>query len=121
VKIRSVQTAQLLGRFDVAVAVFQAGFGFVDPYLARRPLGDRSTAWEALGMSSMCVVENGLALDDALVNAVEVNIGWREHCDAAVVMLVVVPVEEVGAETARVFDFAEAIGEAGPVLECLEV
>jgi len=49
------------------------------------------------------------------------DIGRREHGEAGVMVVEVVPVEEVAAEGARVLHGAEALGKVRPVLECLEL
>src|SRR4051812_18615798 len=56
---------------------------------ARRPVG------EALWMRAVCGVERGLAYSGDLGDAAVEDIGWCEQGEARVVMLVVVPGEEV--------------------------
>ena len=50
-----------------------------------------------------------------------VHVVRREQAEPDVVVLGVVPGEEVAAEAARVLERAEAVGEVGPVLQRLEL
>jgi len=62
-----------------------------------------------------------VAFFNFLLCASEVHIGWSQHADAGVMVLVVVPVEELGAEAACVLDATKTLWEGGPVLQCLEL
>ena len=68
----------------------------------------------------MCGGEHGGASFDALLGAAVVHVGRPVEADAAVVVLVVIPGEEVDAVRAGVLDAAEALGKTGAVLEGLE-
>ena len=65
------------------------------------------------------VEDGGTALAQLRGEAV-VDIVRRAEPDAAVVVIAVVPVEEVAAVGPRVLDVHEAVGEVGAVFECLE-
>jgi hypothetical protein len=76
---------------------------------------------EALRVRSMRGDEAKRAfLAELLSTAVVDIVGGVEPDAAVVVMLAVVPGEEVDAVRARAFDAAEALGKVGPVLEGLE-
>ena len=65
---------------------------------------------EALRMSGVGLVESSLALLDHLAVITAVDDRRREHGDAAVYVLVVVPVEESSAELEARVEAGEAIG-----------
>ena len=71
---------------------------------------------EFVGGSQRCVSESEPLVDQPMVDVVR-----REHGQAAVVMLAVVPGEEVATETAGMLEAAEALRKVGPELERLEV
>ena len=72
---------------------------------------------EALRTGRGGPVADLLALGDALLDAVVVDIGWREHAERGGVVLVLAPVDEVRAGCTRILRAAEPLGEVGPVLE----
>jgi hypothetical protein len=76
---------------------------------------------EALGMGTVSVGEDGRAVGRPRVGEAVVDIVGRQHGEAAVMMVVVVPVDEVGAVMSRILGGTEAFGEAWAVLERLEV
>ena len=72
----------------------------------------------------MCGVrggENEGSRCDALIGEAVVDIVRGQKADAAVTVLVVVPVEERAAVGAAVLGGSEALGKVGPVLERLEL
>src|SRR5208282_1141208 len=94
--------------------------GLVDPDLVGQSGERGSSADEALGVCGEGGVEYlGTARErrggDAVVDVVR-----GAERERAVTMLAVVPVEETIAVRTCIFDAAEAVGEAGPVLERLE-
>ena len=81
----------------------------------------RATAHEAFWMQSTCTFEDSVTSCDDSVCTTVVDVGGRHHADAAVAVLVVVPVEEGAAECPAIFDRAKPVGETGVVLERLEL
>ncbi len=76
---------------------------------------------EAVGFGGVGVVEDGLAVGaDGVVVAV-VDAGWGVVADAGVAVVVVVVVEELVDEGSGVGEAGEAFGEAGCVLQRLEL
>ncbi len=66
-------------------------------------------------------IENGLSSGEEFFRLAVVN-GSRGHqLEAGVMMLVVVPREELLAETSGLFEGPEAVGEARPIFQCFEV
>jgi hypothetical protein len=65
--------------------------------------------------------ENDGTLRTASDREAAVHVVRRHETDAAMVVLDVVPAEEVDAESASVLDAAEAVGEIGPILQRLEL
>ncbi len=81
----------------------------------------RAAGGEAFGASGVGGVEDALSggMESCRLAVVD---GCRGHqADPGVVVLVVVPVEELAAEHSGVLDLVEMVGELGPVLERLEV
>lgn len=76
---------------------------------------------EALGVRPVGGVEHPLAGRLGLLGATEVDGREGHQGDPGVAVLVVVPAEEGAAEGARVLDRLEPGGEAGPVLEGVEL
>ena len=76
---------------------------------------------EAFGIAGIGRVENLLPLLDDLASPAVMQHLRGEQGDAAVMMLVVVPGEELLAKGAGIFDGAEALGEFRPVLEGFEL
>ena len=72
-------------------------------------------------MRTVCGVERGLAYGGDLGDAAVEDIGWSEQGEARMVMVVVVPGEEVLEPRACVERTGEATGIVGLVLERLEV
>lgn len=105
---------------------WHAGFpfgllGFVDPGLGRHGGRLRAVADGALGMLRVGGRERAASSGYTFGCAAARHVSRGEQTEAAVMMLEVVPVEEVPAEAACVLGHAEAVGEAGPALESLEV
>jgi hypothetical protein len=95
--------------------------GLVDPHRLRQLGRLRWLADEPLGMGGIGAVEHvGAGAGDGF-GATLVHIGWGEQRDPAVVVLVVIPAEEVLAEGAGVVDRAEPGGEGRVVFEGLEL
>ena len=72
-------------------------------------------------MRTVCGVERGLSYGGDLGDAAVEDIGWSEQGEARMVMVVVVPGEEVLEPRACVERTGEATGIVGLVLERLEV
>ena len=83
-------------------------------------MGFGDAAHEALRVHLVGGGEDGGAGIDALLRAAVVDVRRPMEADAAVVVLVVVPGEEVDAVGAGILDAAEALGKIGAVLEGLE-
>ena len=66
-------------------------------------------------------VEYGLARGQDRVRLPEVDYGRRQQAQAPVVMLVVLPMNELAAEVQGVLEAGEAVGELRPVLQRLEL
>src|SRR5690606_26028155 len=93
----------------------------VDPHGRRKGRCLWPLANEALRVPAVDPVEYGVAcVTDRFCLAVVDGRGGHES-DAAVTVIVVVPVEERSRERAAVFERAEAIGEFWAVLERLEL
>ena len=88
------------------------------PSLCRR---DRRLVDEALRVVAERLIERELASG---VDGIGLTVVYLVRChqtDAAMVVILVVPIEEVAAEASGVLDAAKALGELRLVLECLEV
>jgi hypothetical protein len=94
---------------------------WVDPNGRRRRKRHRQTRSEALWVRSVRGFEHPGTSSDALGGEPAVDVLRREHGDAAVAVLAVVPVEEGTAVRAGVLQGPKAIGEDGPVLQRLEL
>jgi len=94
---------------------------FVNPDGSGRLGWHGQAADEALGMRGEGDVEDLSTLCGALRDEPVVHVVGREEAEPSMMVLVVVPAEEILAVRATVFDAAESVGEIGPVLECLEV
>ena len=81
----------------------------------------RSAADEAFGMTQVGDIENGLPLGDKLGSLTVMNRGRRQQLQAGVMVLVVIPGEELQAETAGILDGAKAVGVLRAVLHGFEV
>ena len=66
-------------------------------------------------------VEDGLAFFPDGRSLAEVDHGGRQHTDAGMSMVVVIPGEESLAESVAVLKAAEAIGELGAILHGAEL
>ena len=94
---------------------------WVDPDLYGKRLELRCSANESFRVLRPCRSQNAFALlEDALGTAVMDVIGG-EHRNSAMTVLGVVPGEECPAERGRGGDVGEAPGEAGMVLQGLEL
>ena len=71
---------------------------------------------EAVRVGQVGGVENGLTLFTDGRSLAEVDHGGRQHADAGMAMVVVIPGEESLAEGVAVLKAAEAIGELGAIL-----
>jgi hypothetical protein len=76
---------------------------------------------KALGVGLEGLIEHDLASGVDLLGAAFVNAGGRHHPDAAVPVLVVVPVKVATAEAARILDGPESLGKARAVFQRLEL
>lgn len=72
-------------------------------------------------MRLKCHVESLLPFLQHLVRTAEVDIGWRQHGDALVSVVVVVPIEELTEELLCVAEVTEARWEVGLVFQSLEM
>lgn len=93
----------------------------VDPDGRRESRRRRRSAHEALGVELVRGVEAASALSAHEIDAAEVDVGGSHPAEPAVMVLVVIPVEESHAVIARVLDRSESVGVFGPVLDRLEV
>lgn len=75
----------------------------------------------SLGIRFEGGVQGCLSLNKTLLDTAVVYVGRREQLEPRVIVIVVVPVDEITGEPPRVFDFSEAIGEIGAVLHRFEV
>ncbi len=66
-------------------------------------------------------IERGLTRGVNGVGLAVVHLVRRHQADTGMVMVLVVPIEEVAAEASGILNAAEALGELRLVLECLEV
>ena len=99
----------------------RARLGGSDPDLGRRRGRRRTAGREPLGMGRIRRGEHGGALGHALRGQAEVHVVGREQPEAAVMMFGVVPGEEDVPVGPRILDRAEALREAGAVLQRLEL
>jgi len=76
---------------------------------------------EAFRVAIIGYVEHLLSVFDDLGGHAVMQRFRGEQGDAAVMMLAVVPSEELPAKGACVLDGAEAVGELGPILEGFEL
>src|SRR5580700_6156996 len=76
---------------------------------------------EALGVCTERLIEGELAGRMHGVDLSVVHLIRGHQTDPAMVMLLVVPVEEGSAETSGILDTTEAFGKARLILQCLEV
>ena len=85
----------------------------IDPNLLWERQGGWRFADEALRVGEVGGIEDGLALLEDRGRLAEVDPGGREHANAGVAMVVVVPGEETVAEGVAVLGAAEAVGKSG--------
>src|SRR5581483_868194 len=97
------------------------GFGRVDPHRLRKWLVLGRVTHEALRVLGVSGFEHALPLGDRLLRLAVVNGFRREHGDAAMTMLCVVPVEELAAEALGILLAAELLRKLRPVLKRLEL
>ncbi len=76
---------------------------------------------EAFGVGKVSGIQNTLAMSEDGWGLAMMKRGRREEADAGVVVLFVVPVEEVDGEGTGVLDRAEAGWEAWPILQGSEL
>ena len=93
----------------------------VDPDLRREFGGTGRAGHKAVGPGGVGGGEHILPLPDHLGRPAEVDLPGREQADPAMPVPGVVPREELAAEVLRLLDVAEAAGEAGVVLDRLEL
>ena len=96
-------------------------FRWVDPYLGGEVVGLGLLSLKAVWVGRKGLIEGGLASGmDSLCRAVVDAV--RGHvADAGVLVLVVVPAEELLTESACIGQATEACGEVGAVLQGLEL
>ena len=94
---------------------------FVDPDLGRGWRGQRRTIDEAFGVDDVGSVKNCLALLDDKRGLAMVKHRGSEQTDPGVMMILVVPAEEVDGKDSGVLDRSEAVGEAWPILQGAEL
>src|SRR3972149_10505900 len=95
--------------------------GRVDPYGCGRRSRLRRAPHEALRMYRVSRREDGAAPIEHRCGGPVMHRYRGEQCQARVVMLVVVPVEERDAKRACVLEAAKALGKLRPVFERLEL
>ena len=66
-------------------------------------------------------IQYGLAVGQDRFSLARVDHGWGEQAETGVAVLLVVPREELLAESAAVLDTAEAVGEIGAILQGSEL
>ena len=76
---------------------------------------------ESFRVSLVGSIENGLSVPEEFFRVAVVNGRGSHQLEAGVVMLVVVPREELLAEAAGLFEGTETIRKAGAVLQRFEV
>jgi len=76
---------------------------------------------EALRVVAERLIERELASSVDGIGLAVVYLVRSHQTDAAMVVILVVPIEETAAETSGVLDAAEALGQLRLVLECFEV
>ena len=72
-------------------------------------------------MSAVGRLKHERTLVADLLGSAVMHVCWRQQAQPRVVVLIVVPVEEIDTETTRIFDAAEAFWKVRPVLERLEL
>ena len=93
----------------------------VDGHGRGRPVHDGSAVGEAFGMSRVGVIESRLATSGDVLDAAVEYIGWGEEGKSRVLMIVIVPGEELLAPGTCVSGRGEALRIVGLVLERLEL
>src|SRR5665213_2071737 len=105
--------------------VGMSGSGFrrwrIDPGGGRFCRRYRRLVDEALRVVAERLIERELASGVDGIGLTVVHLVRSHQTDAAMVVILVVPIEEAAAEASGVLDAAEALGELRLVLECLEV
>lgn len=91
--------------------------GLVDPDRRRRGGWLRQAADEAFGMLRVGGRKHAASSGDPFGGSAAMHVGRSEQAETAVMVLEVVPMEEVLAVAARVLGCAEAVGKARAVLE----
>src|SRR5713101_5891059 len=95
------------------------GFGQIDADDGRQLRWRRVLALEALGMREVGRLQDGSALLPKRGRGAEVHRRRGHEADAGVVVLVVVPGEELARMRSGVIEALEARGKLGPVLQGL--
>ena len=106
----------LFGREDLL-----AGVDGVEHDARGRPAYDGRTTEEAFGVARKCSSQRILAPRSDDVDATEEDVGRREEVESFVVMVVVVPPEEVDAPPSPMSRIAEATGIVGLVFQRMEL
>ena len=107
----------------------RGSWGILDGRVCRRidphRRGQRFWSWrpvdEALGMGGVRGAARTMANLEHLVGAPIVHVGWRQIAQAAVMVRVVVPREEIVADATRVLERAKSIRELRSVFEGAEL
>ncbi len=108
------------------VITFHAGFGFllgmgvIDPDFFWNVFNVGNALDEAFGMQGIEGLERSCPRLNDFRMGVEVNAFRGEHGDPGMPVFGIVPGEELPAESAGVFERAEAFRIAGTVFECFE-
>ena len=76
---------------------------------------------KALRVLAERAIECVLACGMNCIGLAVVHLVWSDQADPGVMMILIVPVEEAAAEAFGVLNAAEAFGEAGRVLQRLEM
>src|SRR5438093_1348962 len=93
----------------------------IDPDRVRQDVEAWSALHEPLGMRGVGGHAGTVTDLEGRGRAPEMHVGWREIAQAAVMMRVVIPGEEVVADRAGVFEGAEPIRKLRSVLERTEL
>ena len=109
-----------LGFTEQAVVVAAAAGGLIQTSLGKR-LGLGGSADESLRVPVPSEAKGAFALFEDLLGSTVMDVLGGEHRDSGMSMLGVVPREEGAAETGRDGDIFEPPGEAGMVLQGLEL
>ena len=95
--------------------------GCIDPYRCWQWRDGRRDVFESFGVSRKRIVEDALALREALISKVVVDRLRRQHRDTRMLVLEVVPAEEVLAMPFSGADIGKPSRKIRLILQCLEL